>query len=138
MDLTSREIKVKEGKRITLAVISGQANQFANQNITFYVLLIPTKELVFRNAGWENVISSPYPDELWDKKLSAKTKAISYLSDNNICFTDTLPNSQDLVSSEINPYKINHGVLMVDPNGRPVAAGYKAISAVWEDCQREY
>lgn len=138
MDLTSREIKVKEGKRITLAVISGQANQFANQNITFHVLLIPTKELVFRNAGQENVNISPYLDELWDKKLSAKTKAISYLSDNNICFTDTLPNSQDLVSSEINPCKNNHGVLMVDADGHPVAAGYKAISAVWEDCQREY
>jgi len=91
-------------------------------NIDFIVLLIPTKELVFKDLVYESQQSIPdiYKTLIDNEELLwRRTKA--YLKSQGIVYIDALPVLKGCFRSGAQPYKIT-----ID--GHPSPAGHRAVA----------
>jgi len=128
LTLTSTDPRVLEGKRISLAAFDYIARRCRSAGVDFSVLIIPTKEYVFRQYADLNLEHSEYLASLLEEETVARNEAISYFRENNIDYVDSLGVLEDLVKKGVNPYKQSIGKPREDGDGHPVQAGYSAIA----------
>lgn len=110
--------RIEEGLQISLRAMQ-RMNEFASaQNIRFFVLLIPTKEAVYRPL-WEDPSASYRSLAEHEKRVWKITKA--FLEQNGIEYLDALPALQEQLMTGAQPYQVSH-------DGHPNEQGHKAIA----------
>jgi lysophospholipase L1-like esterase len=123
--LTALELndpRMREGQRIFLEAIQLMQKQAQAANVEFIVLLIPTKELVFKEAVYENMADPPktYQTLITNEELMwQKTK--DFFTDQGILFIDALPALRQCLRSATQPYPMSS-------DGHPNAIGHQAIA----------
>jgi lysophospholipase L1-like esterase len=110
--------RIAEGLRISLAAIQKMKELAATRNIQFIVLLIPTKETVFRKL-WLNSSMSYRSLTENEERFWRLTK--DFLEQNGIEYLDALPVLQGQLTTGIQPYQVSH-------DGHPNEYGHKAIA----------
>ena len=114
--------RITEGHRLSLEAIRLMDKRTRMANIDFIVLLIPTKELVFKDLVYESQQSIPdiYKTLIDNEELLwRRTKA--YLKSQGIVYIDALPVLKGCFRSGAQPYKIT-----ID--GHPSPAGHRAVA----------
>ena len=112
---------VREGLRLTCEVLS-RMNEFCRQHeLTFGVVVIPTKESVYSHTDNGYVFSAPdLVDAVTTNESLARRLVIEHMADEQIPFLDALPHlTRELPNRQ--PY---HGGY----DGHPNAVGYGAIA----------
>ena len=120
--LDLNDIRILEGHRLSLEAIRFMNERTRIANIDFIVLLIPTKELVFKSVVYETQQSMPdeYNTLIDNEELFwRRTKA--YLEDQGIGYIDSLPVLRGCFRSGVQPYRITK-------DGHPNPAGHHAIA----------
>lgn len=113
--------RIAEGHRILLEAIRLMRDRASGANIEFVVLLIPTKELVFKDVVYENRSETEAYRTLNDAEELFWHKTKGFLDSAGIYFIDTLPALRERINSGIQPYPAS-------ADGHPNAAGYRAIA----------
>lgn len=114
--------RIAEGYRLSLEAIRLMDKRTRMANIDFIVLLIPTKELVFKNVVYETgqTIPDVYKTLIDNEELLwHRTKA--YLKNQGIDYIDSLPVLRGCFQSGAQPYKITS-------DGHPNPIGHRAIA----------
>jgi len=116
------DIRIQEGLRISLESIEEMNRQILSENIQYLVMLIPTKELVYKESFLAH--AGHLPDDLAiliknEEKVWSTTKA--FLNKKNIPFVDVLPTLNNEIKNGRQVYKINW-------DGHPNKLGYRAIA----------
>ena len=114
--------RIAEGHRLSLEAIRLMDKRTRMANIDFIVLLIPTKELVFKNVVYETgqTIPDVYKTLIDNEELLwHRTKA--YLKNQGIDYIDSLPVLRGCFQSGAQPYKITS-------DGHPNPIGHRAIA----------
>jgi len=114
--------RIVEGHRLSLEAIRLMDKRIRMAKKGFIVLLIPTKELVFKNLVYESRQGIPelYKTLIDNEELMwRRTK--SYLKSQGISFIDSLPVLKGCFCSGVQPYQITW-------DGHPNPAGYRAIA----------
>jgi lysophospholipase L1-like esterase len=114
--------RIVEGLRITLATIEAQSEHARAQGAQFVVLLIPTKELVFRQAVAGSSVEAStdflalmaYEATFWETTRSE-------LTSRGIPYIDALPTLRSQVESGTQPYPRS-------TNGHPNRSGQRALA----------
>ncbi len=88
------------------------------KNIRFLVVLLPTKEAVFRNH-WADP-STSYRS-LMENEERFRTIATDFLVKNGIEYLDSLPTLQQQLTKGIRPYRVSH-------DGHPNEIGQRTIA----------
>jgi lysophospholipase L1-like esterase len=116
--LNLNDPKVQEGLRISLEVIREMHDRAVSDKIKFVVLLIPTKELAFKDIvqGEGKDMSQSYQDLIENEELFWKKTKV-FLQHQGIDFIDALPVMRDYLKN----YRINH-------DGHVNAVGHRAIA----------
>lgn len=120
--LDQNDIRILEGHRIALKAIRTMSERAAYSRIDFTVLLIPTKELVFKNIFGDdkNDVSNVYFDLIENEEIFwQKTK--SFLEMQQIHHIDSLPALRKVLDVGQQPYRTN-------TDGHPNEVGYHAIA----------
>ncbi len=116
--LDFRDPRIIEGHRISLNAISRMNDLAVVKDIKFLTILIPTKELVFREKWVDSSVNYrtlvENEEHMW--KLTK-----DFLKKNNIEYIDALPTLRRLLSSGIQPYKVSR-------DGHPNQQGHIAIA----------
>jgi lysophospholipase L1-like esterase len=116
--LDLEDSRIAEGFRISLEAINRMSKLAEQQKKQFVIVLIPTKELVFKE-----LVQDPTPnyralirneEQLW--KITRE-----FLVMHDIDFVDARPSLQDQLNRGIQPYKKNH-------DGHPNKYGHQAIA----------
>lgn len=110
--------RIAEGLQISLRAIQRMHGFAAARNIRFLVVLIPTKEAVFRQL-WQNP-SISYRSLIENEERVWRITR-DFLEHNGIEYLDSLPVLREQLATGIQPYQISH-------DGHPNKHGHKAIA----------
>ncbi len=110
--------RIAEGLEISLRALQRMNEFAAARNIWFLVVLIPTKEAVFRQL-WQNPSMSYRSLTENEKRVWTITK--DFLEYNGIEYLDALPVLQGQLATGIQPYQVSH-------DGHPNEHGHKDIA----------
>ena len=110
--------RIAEGLQISLRAIQRLHDAAIARNIRFLVLLIPTKETVFRKL-WQNP-SRTYSNLTEDEERFWRTTK-DFLEENGIEYLDALPALQAQLAAGIQPYKVSQ-------DGHPNKHGHRVIA----------
>ena len=154
--LNLKDARIREALRVILESLRLNNEKVRKNNIEFYVLLIPTKELVFKDVidknyasprgGWclnpyrlcstwtssqqrEITIPEDYK-ELTGNEENIFKQAKAYLQERGIRYIDALPALRECLTRGKQPYSVT-------PDGHPNAAGYNAIARLVDAALRE-
>ena len=114
------DLRISEGLAICLKSLRILHDRLAREGIDFYVLFIPTKELVFSGLA-NNVNSSDYAKLIVNEKMMWE-KTRKFLQQNDIKYIDTLQFLQKQLEEGLQPYPIHD-------DGHPNKYGHQAIVA---------
>jgi lysophospholipase L1-like esterase len=113
---------ISEGLRISLEAIKQMRLKAHAVGIDFQVMLIPTKELVFKQAMQASTSAKDITyDKLLENEEQFRQKTITFLNNEGIKIIDVLPTLEDRVKSGPQPYPATS-------NGHPSGAGQTAIA----------
>jgi hypothetical protein len=116
--------RIAEGLRICLEAIRLMKQRSQTADIRFAVLLVPTKEMVFKNVVYENPGAVPETyKELMRYEEMTRQKILRFLQDQQIDFIDPLPALQESLQTGNQPFPISL-------DGHLNAIGHHAIAAV--------
>ena len=120
--LNLRDIRIREGLRISLEAIKLIQEKAKTLNIEFIVLLIPTKELVFKDIVYNNSdnTSLAYKTLIENEEIFWR-QARDFLKKEGIYFIDALFALRECLSNNLQPYPASL-------NGHPSAIGHRAIA----------
>lgn len=120
--LNLNDTRLQEGLRISLEAIQKQHEIAKANGAEFYVLLIPTKELVFRDLVYGTFGSVPRSYS-WLIECETKFRKIArkFFNENNIKIIDSLPMLKNTLQKGKSPYK-------QISDGHPNAIGQKVIA----------
>jgi len=110
--------RILEGLRISLDAMQSMHRRAVGRNIRFLVVLIPTKEMVFRDL-WQSPSASYRSLTENEERLWKLMKA--FLEDHGIEYVDALPVLRDQLAASVQPYPVSH-------DGHPNESGHKAIA----------
>jgi SGNH hydrolase-like domain, acetyltransferase AlgX len=110
--------RIAEGLQISLRVMQKMHEEAIARNRRFLVVLIPTKETVFRKL-WPNPSMSYRSLTEHEERLWRTTKAL--LEQNGIEYLDALPALQEQLVAGIQPYPVSN-------DGHPNQHGHRAIA----------
>jgi hypothetical protein len=120
--LNLEDPRISEGKNISLKAIEALRDRTQAKNIGFTVLLIPTKELVFKELALRR------PDrmsrdlrELIKSEEAFWTETKDFLDKHSIRWLDALPALRHCLEEGHQPYEMTH-------SGHPNAIGHEAIA----------
>jgi len=116
--LNLEDARIAEGLRISLAAIRRMHERAAARGVRFLVLLIPTKETVFRDL-WQNPASSYRSLMENEERMWRTTKG--FLERHGIEYLDALPALRERLAAGIQPYQVS-----ID--GHPNEQGHRAIA----------
>jgi len=120
--LDQTDSRISEGLRISLEAIKQMRLKAHAAGIDFQVMLIPTKELVFKQAMQASTSSKDITyNKLLENEEQFRQKTITFLNNEGIKIIDVLPTLEDRVRSGLQPYPAT-------ANGHPNAAGQTAIA----------
>lgn len=119
--LDTSDPRVVEGERINLAVLKLLGDRCRRIGCQLYVVMIPTKEMVFRTQSEDALRDESLIVRLWQAEARARSRLVEFLAGERIPVIDVLPALQALVIAGVNPYK-------EDADGHPIAPGYEAIA----------
>lgn len=115
--------RISEGHRIALESITLLKNKLTALNIGFIVLLMPTKELVFKDIVYQP--SASYNVLIQNEELLwQRTK--DFLGSQSVDFIDALPALRKCLETGVQPYYITG-------DGHPNAIGHRAIALLAQD-----
>ena len=112
------DVRIGEGLRIALAAIDRMSERAESEGIGFLVILLPTKQQVFRpfvarpSPSFESLVHNE--DQMW-------TTAGAHFAERGIDFIDTLPSLRQQLASGPQPYAATH-------DDHPSPAGQVAIA----------
>lgn len=109
--------RIAEGLQISLRAIHRMHELAAARNIRFLVVLMPTKETVFRKL-WRNPAMSYRSLTENEERFWKITK--DFLEQNGIEYLDSLPALREQLVTGIQPYQVSH-------DGHPNEHGHRAI-----------
>jgi lysophospholipase L1-like esterase len=114
---------IREGLRISLTSLELLNQRVKSERVVFMVLLIPTKELVFKEEVYRSSkrIPESYAKLLQNEELVWK-EAKDFLTQRKIPFVDSLEALRECLRKGRNPY-------LQAWDGHPNAIGYAAIAA---------
>ncbi len=132
MALNLKDPRIQEGLRISLEAIKEMNNRAAHDGINFIVLLIPTKELVFKDIVQQELFNMPqsYHDLIVNEELFWK-RTKKYLQNHRIAFVDALPVMEEFQRNGDDPYMKEH-------HGHVNPVGYRAIAELINDHIKTY
>ena len=110
--------RIAEGLRVSLRAIQQMQELAATRHIRFVVVLIPTKEAVFREL-WRN--PSPMFRRISEHEDRSRKLVKAFLDHHHIEYLDALPALRDRFNRGIQPYQVSH-------DGHPNEQGHKAIA----------
>jgi len=110
--------RIAEGLQISLRAIHRMHELAATRNIRFLVVLVPTKETVFRGL-WQHPSMSYL--SLTENEERAWRITKDFLEYNSIEYLDALPVLQEQLATGIQPYQVSS-------DGHPNEHGHKAIA----------
>jgi GDSL-like Lipase/Acylhydrolase family len=110
--------RIVEGLRISFRAMQRMYELAATRNIRFVVILIPTKETVFRRL-WQNP-SIRYRHLTENEERFWRTTK-DFLEQNGIEYLDALPMLREQLETGIQPYQVSH-------DGHPNKYGHRAIA----------
>lgn len=129
LTLTRTDPRVVEGGRIGLLSIKNIAERTRRAGAKLYIMLIPTKELAFREIA-EPALQGKEPlmTELWREEDYWRGEVRRVATEEDATLIDILPVYQEMIRNGKNPYQ----PLTRDPrtsgDGHPLYAGYHAIA----------
>jgi lysophospholipase L1-like esterase len=110
--------RIAEGLQISLKAIQRMHELAATRKIRFFVVLIPTKETVFRRL-WGN------PSESFRRNIENEERALNITKDflvrNHIEYLEALPALQEQLMTGVQPYQVSQ-------DGHPNEHGHRAIT----------
>jgi len=114
--------RIAEGHRISLKAIQEMNKRAQVANIEFAVLLIPTKELVFKDIVYKESddISETYRALIANEELFWQ-ESKRFFQDQDIYFVDALPALREAIRKGNQPYQISH-------DGHPNPLGHRVIA----------
>jgi hypothetical protein len=131
LTLDRTDPRVVEGERLSWMMMDALAQRCRRAGIRFYVVLLPTKEAVFRARAYGAYHNEPYLRVQWEAEEAARSRALEFFKQRGVEAIDTLPAQKAVVASGVNPYED-------DANGHPSRAGFDAIArAIAERLQRD-
>lgn len=110
--------RILEGLQISLRAMQRMHELAVSRNIRFIVVLIPTKEAVFRQL-WENPTMGYRRATEYEERVMQSTK--DFLVQNNIEYLDALPALREQLTTGVQPYQVSH-------DGHPNEHGHAAIA----------
>lgn len=110
--------RILEGLQISLRAMQRMHELAATKNIRFFVVLIPTKEAVFRQL-WQNPSASFRRATENEERVWRITK--DFLEQNGIEYLDALPALREQLMTGVQPYQVSH-------DGHPNEHGHTAIA----------
>lgn len=116
--LNLKDHRISEGHKISLKSIEIMHKRAAEKNVLFIAVLIPTKELVFKEI-WQNP-STSYR-HLTENEIAFWHITKTFLKNRGIEYVDALPAIRDVFNSGIQPYQASQ-------DGHPNAYGHRAIA----------
>lgn len=130
--LDLRDPRIAEGLRISLEAIRRMNDRARAARIRFLVLLIPTKELVFKEAVYRHPVTVPKPYQtLIEEEERVRQQVTASLSHEGIEFADALPGLRESVRMGDSPYPITS-------DGHPNGAGHCAMAETVLSAIREH
>ncbi|MFQ5463996.1 MAG: hypothetical protein ACE5E5_15395 [Phycisphaerae bacterium] len=130
--LDPRDARIREGHRLAIEAIRSMKTRATKAGIEFAVLLIPTKELVFREIARSD--PEVMPDTYWsliriERDVLERTKVL--LEREGIDVVDALPALQQCVKDGRQPYPVSD-------DGHPNATGQAAIADAVHSALRRF
>lgn len=122
---------IKTGLAFSLEAFRLMKSKAESQGIRFFVLVIPTKHTVFRDAvikhsaNSEKIIPQTYA-AIVENESDVRDRAFDYFRKNGIEYIDALPYLREAVNSGKQPYKIT-------PDNHPNVEGHKVIARCIRD-----
>jgi lysophospholipase L1-like esterase len=110
--------RILEGLQISLRAMQRMHELAASRNIRFIIVLIPTKETVFRQFGENSAMSYRRAIES-EERVWQSTK--DFLVRNSIEYLDALPALREQLMTGVQPYQVSH-------DGHPNEHGHAAIA----------
>lgn len=103
-----KDPRIVEGLRISLEAMRLMRDRSREANTAFAVLLIPTKEMAFRDAVYENGLKIPETyKSLIENEQRVLQKTKDFLSSHQIYFLDALPGLRESVRHDNQPYNMS-------------------------------
>lgn len=121
MDL--EDPRIAEGLRIALEALVRMDARTRKAGTGFLVVLIPTKELVFRDLALPALPDARSYRRLVEMEEALRSEVMEFLRKHDIGFVDALPPLRESLARGEQPYKES-------ADGHPNPAGYRAISGV--------
>jgi hypothetical protein len=120
--ISQADPRIAEGFRISLQALRRMSARARAENAQFAVLLIPTKELVFRDLVVQTIrtVPAPYAALIREENMAFE-KAKAFLRGEDIPYIDALPALRRALARGSQPYP-------VDTNGHMTAAGHRAVA----------
>lgn len=119
----SDDPRIREGLEIALKAITLSKSKVRSANVEYWLVLIPTKELVFKDLVFSK--DSVHVPELYKRQLMLEEALFhdikQYLSAHNILYIDLLPALRKSLEENKQPYQIND-------DGHPNEAGHLAMA----------
>jgi len=122
------DVRILEGFNISMRAIEKMALLSKINGNEFMVLLIPTKELVFKDLVNLKIMSAEY-NKLLEHEETLWINTKNYLTGLNVKFIDILPVFRKLVSNAVHPYEATR-------TGHPNELGHYAIARQISDYLR--
>ena len=119
--LDDTDPRIVEGERISLLVLWHLHKRCRSAGCQLYVVIIPTKETVYRKRVQKSLGTEPYLVSLWQAEARFRTHASQFCEHLGIPAIDIGPALEAAISSGTNPYP-------QDEDGHPVEAGHNAIA----------
>ncbi len=129
--LDMRNDWIKKGLAFSLEAFRLMKSRADSQGIRFFVLVIPTKHTVFRDAvikhsaNLEKTVPQTYL-AIIENESDVRERAFDYFRKNGIAYIDTLPYLTEAVNSGKQPYKIT-------PDNHPNVGGHQVIARCIRD-----
>ena len=121
MDLS--DPRLAEGFRISLEAIREMNARARKAGVPFLVLLLPTKEIVFREAAAGTPADAGDYRKTVEAEAGDRQKAADFLRQEGIPFLDPLPALQQSLAKGEPPYPASS-------DGHPNPAGYRIIAGM--------
>jgi len=119
--LDTTDPRIVEGERVAMLAFQRLDMACRQAGCRLYVVMIPTKEMAYRDRVVATARPAPSLVDLWEAETSARVRALSFFERHDIRAIDTLPALQAAIANGRNPYRS-------DGDGHPVAAGHDAIA----------
>ncbi len=113
--------RIAEGERVAWEAIRRMHELAARGKVQFLLVLIPTKELVFKEMVERGEAPAPIYREMVSQELEILEETKAYCDEHAIEWIDTLGDLRRPLVTQKNPYAAS-------PDGHPNALGYTAIS----------